>query len=82
VLDAKVPQNGFVDYREAASMLQTRTDVIRALVAEGILSAPTEYRPGVSKLVPVADIQRFAEYVAAAVLAKQFNFKYEFFLAT
>jgi hypothetical protein len=71
VLEVKVPAGGFLNYREAASMLGTRTEVIRSLVAQGVLSTPTEYRDGFSKLVPARDVPRFAErYVAAPVLAK------------
>ena len=44
------------------------------MVAQRILSAPAGYRSGLSKLVPAADIQRFAErYVATSVLARQFH---------
>jgi hypothetical protein len=39
VSDVKVPPEGFLNYREAASMLGTRTEVIRALVAQGVLTS-------------------------------------------
>ena len=72
VSDSKVLPEGFLNYREAASMLETRTEVIRGLVAQGVLSAPTEYRNGLSKLVPAGDVQHFGEqYVAATVLARR-----------
>ena len=72
VPDVEVPAEGFLNYREAASALGVRKVVIRALVAQRILSAPAGYRSGLSKLLPAADIQRFAErYVAISVLAKQ-----------
>jgi hypothetical protein len=74
VLDVKVPPEGFLNYREAASVLGTRTEVIRGLVAQGVLSTPTEYRDGLSKLVPARDVRRFAErYVATPVLAKRLH---------
>ena len=50
------------------------TPVIRGLVAQGILHITAEYRNGFSKLLPAADVQRFAEgYVATSVLAKRFH---------
>jgi len=55
-------------------VLGVRAPVIRGMVAQGILSTPTGSRLGLSKLVPAADIRRFAEqYVSATVLAKRFN---------
>ena len=65
-----MPAGGFLNYREAASMLETRTEVIRGLVIHGILSSPNEYRPGLAKLVPTRDVQHFAAlYVDASILA-------------
>jgi hypothetical protein len=70
----EVPAEGFLNYREAASMLGTDTPVIRGLVAQGFFAAPAPYRNGLSKLIVAADVQRFAErYVATTVLAKHFN---------
>ena len=72
--DSKVPPQGFLNYREAAALLGVRTSVIRGLVAQGSLSAPVGYQPGLSKLIPAADVQSFADrYVAASTLAKQLN---------
>jgi hypothetical protein len=74
VPDVKVPPEGFLNYREAASVLGVKAPVIGGMVAQGILSAPAGYRPGASKLVPAGDVQRFAErYVAATVVAERFN---------
>jgi len=74
VPDLEVPSEGFLNYKEAAFALGVKAPVIRAMVAQGILSSPAPYRCGFSKLIPAADIQRFAErYVAAAVVAKRFN---------
>ncbi len=74
VPDIEVPPEGFLNYKKAAFALGVKAPVIRAMVAQRILSSPTGYRCGLSKLIPAADIQRFAErYVAAAVVAKRFN---------
>jgi hypothetical protein len=70
----QTPPEGFLSYKEAASVLGVQSLVIRGLVARGIFSAPAGYQSGLSKLVPVADVQRFAErYVPATVLAKRFS---------
>ena len=69
-----MPSEGFLNYGEAASMLGTRTEVIRALVVHGVLTTPAEYGPGLSKLVPAGDLQRFGEqYITAKVLAKRLH---------
>ncbi len=74
VSDVKVPPQGFLNYREAASSLGIRTNVVRGLVLQGVLAAPAGYRNGYSKLVPAKQVQRFAErYVAATVIAKHLN---------
>jgi hypothetical protein len=65
---------GVVNYGEAAAVLGVAVPVIRGLVSQGVLHDTTEYRNGFSKLLPAADVQRFAEsYVATSVLAKQFR---------
>jgi hypothetical protein len=65
---------GFLNFREAASMLGIRSNVVRGLVVQGLLTVAAGYRNGFSKLVPAKEVQRFAErYVAASVLAKRFN---------
>lgn len=67
-----MPPGGFLNYREAARMLETRTEVICGLIFHGILSSPNEYRPGLAKLVPARDVQFFAAcYVDAFVLAQR-----------
>src|SRR5207244_6652734 len=64
----------FLNYTEAAAMFEVDAAVIRGMVVQGILSAPPEYRSGPSKLVPAAEIQRFAEqYVSTTVLVRRFN---------
>jgi len=74
VSDVTVPPEGFLNYREAASSLGIRTNVVRGLVLQGVLTALAGYRNGYSKLVPAKQVQRFAErYLAATVIAKHFN---------
>jgi hypothetical protein len=74
VSDVKVPPEGFLNYREAATALGIRTNVVRGLVLQGVLTALAGYRNGYSKLVPAKQVQRFAErYVAATVIARHFN---------
>ena len=69
-----VHSEGIVTFGEAAAVLGVSTPVIRGLVAQGILHITAEYRNGFSKLLPAADVQRFAEgYVATSVLAKRFH---------
>jgi len=64
----------FLNFKEAASALGTRTAVIHGLVVRGILSTPNEYRPGLSKLVPAGEVRRFAQhYVDATVVAQRSN---------
>src|SRR5271165_624993 len=76
VRDVKMLPEGFLNYREAAAVLGVKAPAIRGMVTHGIVSAPAGYRPGLSKLVPAADIRRFAEqYVSATVLAKRLNLR-------
>jgi hypothetical protein len=68
-----VPPEGFLNYGEAAAVLGVKVRQIRGLVEQKVLRAAAEYRFGLSKLLPAADVQRFAElYVATSVLAKRF----------
>lgn len=70
VSGVKVPAEGFLNYREAAAVLGVKTPVIRSMVTQGILAVLAGYRPGLSKLVPAADVRCFAErYVAVTALA-------------
>jgi len=65
------PPGGFINYREAARVLKTRSEVIRGLVTHGILSSPNEYRFGLAKLVPAGDVLRFAaQYVDIPTLTE------------
>jgi len=68
------PPEGVVTYGEAAAILGVAMPVIRGLVAKGIVQATAEHRNGYSKLLPAADVQRFAErYVATSALARRFH---------
>jgi hypothetical protein len=69
-----VTQEGFLNYREAAALLGVRTDVIRALVDRGFLTASAVFRNGFAKLIPAQQVQQFAErYVATSILARRFH---------
>jgi hypothetical protein len=62
----------FLNYSEAAFVLGTRNEIVRGLVAHGILSTSNEYQSGLSKLIPARDVQRFAaEYVDATILTRR-----------
>lgn len=74
VPNLEMPSEGFLSYKEAASALGVKALVIRAMVAQHLLSSPLGYRCGLAKLVPTADIRRFGEsYVPISVLAQQFH---------
>ena len=69
-----VSPEGVFNYGEAAAVLGVATPVIRGLIAQGILHIMAEYRNGLSKLLPAADVRRFAEgYVATSALAKRYH---------
>ena len=71
---AAAPGEGIVNYREASGILGVAVRVIRGLVAQGIFHPPAEYRNGFSKLVPAADVQRFAQsYVSISTVARRSN---------
>jgi hypothetical protein len=71
-----VPPGGFLNYREVASSLGIRPNVVRGLVLQGVFIAQAGYRNGYSKLVPAKQVERFAErYVAATVITKQINLR-------
>jgi hypothetical protein len=67
------PPEGFVTYKQAASMLGTNAEVIRNLVAQRIVSS-SEHRFNRSKLVLLADLQKFAKhYVSIRSVADRFD---------
>jgi TniQ len=64
----------FLNFREAASVLSIKRNVVRDLVAQGLLGLAAGYRNGFAKLVPEKDVRCFAEsYVSTSVLAKRFH---------
>jgi hypothetical protein len=68
------PSEGFLNYGEAAVLLGVRTDVIRGLINEGVLTASGPFRNGFARLIPAKEVQQFAErYVATSILAKRFH---------
>jgi hypothetical protein len=71
---AKPHPEGFLNYGEAAAVLEIESSIIRGMVAQGVLSACATNQPGPSKLVRAAEIQRFAaQYVSSTVLGRRFN---------
>ena len=71
-----VHPEGVVTLGEAAEVLGVAPPVVRGLVAQGILHTTAEYRNGLSKLLPAADVRHFEEgYVATSVLARRFHLR-------
>lgn len=74
VPESKTSSEGFLNYREAAAILEVNRLTIRGLVLKSMLGGPVESQSGLSKLLPAAEVQRFAEdYVPISVLAKRFH---------
>jgi hypothetical protein len=72
VPDVTAPPEGFLNYREAAALVGVRTDVIRGLTRQGLLTASPGFRNGFAKLIPATQVQQFAErYVATSSLARR-----------
>ncbi len=68
------PPEGFLNFKEAADLVGVRTNVIRGLTEEGLLTASNCFRNGFTRLLPAKEVQLFAEtYVRASVLAKRFQ---------
>jgi hypothetical protein len=68
------PREGFLSLKEAAAVLRIRTNVVRGLTDQGLLTAYNGFRNGFARLIPAEEIQQFAErYVSTSVLAKQFE---------
>ncbi len=59
-IDIPIPHRGFVSFREAATLLTTRAEVIRALVKRGLLTSPNDYHNGFAKLISTSDLERFS----------------------
>jgi hypothetical protein len=72
VPDTTAPPDGFLNYREAAALVGIRTDVIRGLTNQGLLTASADFRNGFARLIPAKEVQQFAErYLAVSVLARR-----------
>jgi hypothetical protein len=68
------PPEGFLGFKEAAALVGVRTNVIRGLTDQGLLTASNGFRNGFPRLLPAKDVQQFAErYVPTSVLAKRFR---------
>jgi hypothetical protein len=63
-----------LNFREVAVLLSVKTIVVRGLVEEGTLVVVPGHKNGYSKLIPAADVRRFADnYVSASALARRLN---------
>jgi hypothetical protein len=72
--DIAASPEGFLNYREAATLLAVRTNVIRGLTDQGLLTASDGFRNGFARLIPAKEVQQFAErYVAISILARRFH---------
>ena len=55
-------------------MLGVRTDVIRGLADQGLLTTSAGFRNGFATLVPAKEVQQFAEqYVSTSIVARRFH---------
>jgi hypothetical protein len=64
----------FLNFREAASVLGIKSNIVRGLVAQGLLAVAAGYRNGFAKLVPEKEVRHFAEsYVSTSALARRFR---------
>ena len=62
---------GFLNYHETAALLGVRTDTVRGLAEQGLLSTSAGFRNGFARLISVDEAQQFSErYVATSALAK------------
>jgi hypothetical protein len=74
VPDLTASPEGFLSFNEAAALLGIRTNVIRGLTNQGLLTASNDFRNGFARLIPAEEVQQFAErYVSTSVLAKRFQ---------
>jgi hypothetical protein len=72
--DITVPQEGFLSFTEAAALVGVRSNVIRGLTHQGLLTASAGFRNGLARLISAKEVQHFAEqYVATSILAKRFR---------
>lgn len=74
VAEVKDHSETFLNFREAASLLGIKSNIVRGLVAQDLLRVAAGYRNGLAKLIPEKDVQRFADsYVSTSVLAGRFR---------
>jgi len=74
VPDIAPSHEDFLNFREVAVLLRVKTIVVRGLVEEGTLAVVPGHKNGYSKLIPAADVRRFADnYVSASALARRLN---------
>jgi hypothetical protein len=72
--DVTARPEGFLSFKEAAALLEVRTNVIRGLTDQGLLAASDGFRNGFARPVPAKQVQQFSErYLATSVLAKRFQ---------
>ena len=65
--DCATHQGEFLSFNDAAALLSVKTIVIRGLVEQGTFAIASGHKNGYSKLIPAADVRRFAnQYVCAA----------------
>jgi hypothetical protein len=70
VPEVKAHPEVFLNFREAATVLGIKSNIVRGLVAQGLLGVAAGYRNGFAKLVPEKEVQHFAEvYVSTSALA-------------
>jgi len=74
VAEVRVRPETFLNFREAAFVLGVRSNIVRGLVAQGLLGVAAGYRNGLAKLIAEKEVQLFADaYVSTSVLARRFR---------
>jgi hypothetical protein len=74
VPDVKAHPEVFLNFREAAFVLGIKSNIVRGLVAQGLLGVAAGYQNGFAKLVPEKEVQHFADsYKSTSMPAKRFR---------
>ncbi len=74
VPEVKACPEALLNFRETSSLLGVRSNVVRGLVAQCLLTVAAGCQNGFSRLVPESEVHLFAErYVATSVLASRFH---------
>jgi hypothetical protein len=74
VPEVKANAEVFLNFREAAFVLGIKSNIVRGLVAQGLLGVAAGYRNGFAKLIPEKEVRSFADrYVSTSVLARRFR---------